>query len=83
MSAWLVSWELSRSFCRLEALCVRSAPRAKRSDGSDADRHGGRELSHGSPRSNIALECNAPSTKEKRDSKDTWRFVCWRIISWR
>ena len=56
---------------------------AKRSDGSDADRHGGRELSHGSPRSNIALECSAPSTKEKRDSKDTWRFVCWRIISWR
>ena len=44
--------------------------------------HGGRGLSRGSPRSNIALGCSAPSTKEKRDLKDTSPFACLRITLW-
>ena len=51
-----------------------SAQSAKRSAGSGADRHGGRGLSLGSPRSNIALECSEPSTKEKPDSEEYVSF---------
>ena len=58
-----------------------SAERAVRekSGGSGADRHGARELSRGSPPSNIVLDCSAPSAKEKRDLKDTSPFACLRI----
>jgi hypothetical protein len=52
----------------------RNARRAKRSAGSDADRRGGRELSRGSPPSNIVSDCNGRSTKEKQDFKDTSPF---------